>query len=157
MNDQQRHQQLVKELESLYRDNGGLNPRTVLEWARSNPSSELYRRIEWNDTVAAEEYRLQQVRSIIVSVRVRHSDGKTRPIYVSPVETRGWDGYQTLVSVLSDDERRARFLAQALGELEAMKKRYADLIEFCALIDKLTANLRAQQAAPSTPPSSPAP
>ena len=44
-----------------------VTPQEVLEKARDE-NSELHKCFEWNDSVAAEKYRLQQARAIIINL-----------------------------------------------------------------------------------------
>jgi hypothetical protein len=118
-----------QELADLYRENGGLRPGDVVAWAQANPSSALHGRFEWNDTAAAHQHRLAQARSIITEVEVVYPDRKVRQIYVSLVRTRGRQGYVSLADVMSDEDRRAEYLAQALDELHRVQEKYRDLEE----------------------------
>lgn len=122
-------QKYADELRSLYEEHGSLNPADVVEWARLHPESALHGRFTWDDTKAAHEYRLWQARQVITEVEVVWPDGKTRQAYVSEIPRRGKEGYSALVEVISDEERRAMFLAQALDEYERVGAKYADLQE----------------------------
>lgn len=117
------------ELDALYRKHRGLDPRIVVEWARRHPGSALHDRFEWNDTRAAEEYRLWQAREIITEVLVEYPDGKVRQAYVSLVAMRGRGkpGYLSMVDVLGDRKLRKQLLLQALNEYERVGEKYHDL------------------------------
>lgn len=52
-------EKVSKEIESI----PNATPSSILEFAR-NENSELHKCFEWDDTVAAEKYRLQQARNI---------------------------------------------------------------------------------------------
>jgi hypothetical protein len=121
------------ELAKIYDDEGGLMPESVVLWAQKNPTSALYTRFEWDDSKAAHAHRLWQARQLIVEVSVIYADGKRRQVYVSPMESRGEEGYLKLVEVLDDAERRALFLAQALAELERLSEKYRDLQELAGV------------------------
>ncbi len=99
-------QAIVDELSKLYEKHGGLKPEVVVDWAESHPDSALHSRFEWDDTVAGREYRLWQAREIITEVRVTYPDGREEQTYVSPIVSRGKEGYVTLVSVLSNAQKR---------------------------------------------------
>lgn len=129
MSRKQAAQHYANELDALYQKHGSLKPDLVVEWAREHPDSELHGRFEWNNTQAAHKYRLMQARQIITEVEVVYPDGSTRQVYVSPVEQRGDAGYSTLVEVISDEERRLRFLRQAVKEYRSIGLKYMDLVE----------------------------
>lgn len=112
----------------------GLSPRRVVDWARTHRSSALHGCFQWDNGKAAELYRLWQARELIVSVEVKYEDGKRRQVYVSPMSSRGSrGGYRRLVDVLSEDDARSAFLAQALTELERVCSKYDDLTELAGV------------------------
>lgn len=111
---------------------GKLDPKRVVEWAREHPESTLHGQFQWDDSKAAEEFRIWQARKLIVSVEVEYHDGEKRQVWVSPLPARG-KGYRQLVDVLSEEESRAQFLAQALDELTRLYAKYADLHELAGV------------------------
>ena len=117
------------ELAVLYAEHGSIDPEIVVEWAREHPESALHGRFIWDDTKAAHQYRLVQARNIITEVEIVHSDGKVRQVYVSPYDQRKKGGYVALVDVMSDQEKRQRFLVQALLEYQRLGEKYASLQE----------------------------
>lgn len=112
---------------------GGLDPKRVVSWAREHPESALHGQFQWDDSRAAEAFRIWQARKLIVSVEVVYHDGERRQVWVSPVPSRGRGGYRQLVDVLSEEESRAQFLAQALEELTRLHSKYADLHELAGV------------------------
>jgi hypothetical protein len=119
-------------------NNGVLNPRAVLERARDT-ASPLHEYFEWDDTEAAEAYRLAQVGALIRHVRftVVRADPITRAINVTT--TRGYQsrptmrqragGYESIDAILGDPLKRADLLGQVVRELAAYRRRYAELSE----------------------------
>jgi hypothetical protein len=130
----ERKSRIAKELAALS-TRGRLSARRVVEWARTHRASALHTCFQWDNTKAAEAYRIWQARELIVSVEVVYGDGKKRQVYVSPISIRGSKagGYQSLVSVLSDRDMRKQFLAQALAELELVLAKYEDLTELAGV------------------------
>jgi hypothetical protein len=129
----ERRANIAVELAALARG-GRLNPRRVVQWARAHRASALHGCFQWDNTKAAEQYRLWQARELIVSVEVKYEDGQRRQVYVSPLPSRGREGgYRRLVDVLSEKEARAQFLAQALEELERVCAKYEDLTELAGV------------------------
>lgn len=130
----ERRQRIAEELATLA-SRGRLAPRRVVRWARTHRKSALHGCFQWDDTRAAEQFRLWQARELIVSVEVTYADGKRRQVYVSPIVSRaGGHGYHRLVDVMSRAELRAQFLAQALDELERVCDRYTDLCELAGVL-----------------------
>lgn len=75
-------QAVGKELERCRNEDGGLHPEVVVSRAE-NPESPLHHAFEWDDSEAARQYRLDQARLLIRSVRVIHeSKNEERPAYV---------------------------------------------------------------------------
>lgn len=111
---------------------GRLTPTEVLEEARS-PESPLHDQFNWNDTEAAEKYRLMQASRLIVRLRVNvtvHSVPLRVPVYVRDPEVAG--SFRNIETVRSHEDasravivdemkrvtnavRRAKTVAAALG------------------------------------------
>ena len=125
------------ELRALTDDHGFIKPRVVVDWARVNRGSETAKHIEWDDTVAADKYRLDQARQLI-SVYVREDDGSRATI--SLVQDRNPSGgYRHLGSVLGNSELRAMALRQALRDFERWRIRYQHLRELAAVFEAAAA------------------
>src|SRR3954453_6495139 len=73
---------------------GLLNPHDVLEWARLHPGSALYQRIEWDDVVAADNWRLEQIRQLI-KYHVRSETGEPQVISLQIDRSNG-GGYRDI-------------------------------------------------------------
>lgn len=125
------------ELELVAKQNDGVLPaRAVVEFARSNPQSALHAQFEWDDSVAAERFRLDQARTIIASVTILPRDGRT-------VTVRAWcnlpsdrvtnPAYRPTVEVLSDEDMRAQLLGDVLGELGRLRRKHQDLTELASV------------------------
>jgi len=133
------------ELELIYGNHGTLDPATVVAFARANRSSALHGRFDWDNTRAAEKYRLWQARDLITEVEVTHADGRARQCYVSLMTMRGRGGYRSMVDVLSVADERAQLLAMALSELERTTAKYRDLVELAKTRGAISEARRAQQ------------
>lgn len=128
-------ERVASELATLCKEHGGLRPERIHGWAKSHKDSAIHGRLQWDDSKAGYQYRLWQIRQLIVEVRVIYPDNKPRQVYVSPVKERGKDGtgYQPLVDVMSDEEKRAAFLMQALAEYKRVGEKYKDLQELAGV------------------------
>ncbi|QCI93376.1 hypothetical protein [Novosphingobium sp. EMRT-2] len=119
------------ELERIrVRHNGRLEPEWVVHTAKAakNPLHDLF---EWDDNVAAQNYRVDQARGIIRSIEVvveAAEERKPMRAFVSVVQERD-RSYTSVVHAMSDPDLRKQVLRAALTELEAWRKRYAELVE----------------------------
>ena len=137
-------QQQLKELKTIQKKNGGqLFPVDVVDYAR-NPKSALHSAFEWDDTAAAERYRIDQARNIIrISVEVIETERETITIhpFVALYDERKHGGYRSVTVLMKTEEGRQRVLDTALWELNAFKKKYKDLKVLASVfaeIDKLS-------------------
>ncbi len=104
-----------------------LHAADALRWAAENPDSSLYRVIEWDDTKAAYEYRLNQVRHLI-QLHVVNEDQS--PLLVSLSIDRPYGGgYRSIDDVGNIPDLREVMLSDALAELERVQSKYARVQE----------------------------
>lgn len=126
---------IAAELSRIAAGNGGvLRPSDVVTAARPK-SSPLHGRFTWDDSEAAEQYRLLQARQIIrVTVHMLPPEfEQVEPcrVWVSLMNDRTKEdgGYRSLVNVLSDKELRGQLLSEALAEMESFTAKYRQLSE----------------------------
>ena len=119
-----------------------VKPEQVLDKARDS-ESELHKCFDWDDSSAAEKYRLHQARLVINHLIVvkRDVDEEKEPVQFRVMlknDTARESGYkQTLVMVRDEDEYK-KMLEQAYRELHSFKQKYSclsELAEIIALID----------------------
>lgn len=119
-----------------------LPPSTVVDAARPK-SSPLHDYFEWDDTIAAEQHRLSQARSLIAAVILLPFEEKP-PVraFVSLSSDRAkGGGYRTIESVMASAVLRQQLLDDALEELRRVREQYRQLQELDAVwevIDKET-------------------
>jgi len=115
------------------RAGGILQPEQVVEAARPEDSP-LHSSFTWDDTEAAQNYRIWQAR-VLIRTTVKYIDvaGTQTPVRVfvslTPDREQESGGYRTTVSVLSDRELRAQMMADALDELRRFELKYSQLKE----------------------------
>lgn len=111
----------------LEADSGqGITAEAVLERARP-PESPLHPLFEWDDTEAAEKYRLYQARVIINEIKVvieqvEYPAFENVRIRISDAETER--AYKTREEIQSVEEYRRQIIAKALGQMGYWKKQY---------------------------------
>lgn len=121
-----------EELERIrVRNNGRLDNGDVVREARDK-ASPIHSAFEWNDKKAAEAYRLDQAGDLIRSIDVvmTEPDGPKKQLRAFVSVKRDEDrSYTSIGHAMSDEELRAQVVAQAWAELDAWRKRYAELVE----------------------------
>ena len=127
---------VAMEIDRLASENGNRVDANLLLASAESPTSPIRTEFNWDDSAAAHEFRLNQARNLMNSLRVvieRPSGGPiTAPLMVT-VEKPGSAGqkhdYTTLAWAMSDEDLRTEVLRNALRELAAFKRKYATLSE----------------------------
>jgi len=109
---------VIQRIRSLENERGELTPHAVLDDAR-DPSSPLHSQFDWDDTRAAEKYRVEQARRLIRTVRLVITERNTQVrsvAYVRDPDKEYADAGYVSTAALRTDEQRAR--AALVKELE---------------------------------------
>ena len=123
--------QVAKELSSLGKK---LTPQQIVEQARKKNSA-MHNIFEWDNSKAADEWRLHQARLLMCAiVTIKSDDGDGQPIRafvsVSADQDDSEEGskkqrhYVSMSAAMSKAEWREEVLADARRELEGWSKRY---------------------------------
>jgi hypothetical protein len=155
MSDQKQRESAIRnELTRLAAEHGGeLQPKAVVDAARSEDSP-LHKSFDWDDSEAAEKWRLTQARNLIRAVVTYETVGnktvETR-VFVSltPDRKENGDGYRLTSSVMSDEAHRQQLLTDAMGEMQRFKDKYrrlAELAKVFAAMDEVTSSDLAKSA-----------
>lgn len=121
---------------------GKLMPRDVVEEA-ANDKSPIHPVFEWDDEKAAEEFRLEQARSMLRSIFVKISEADE--LINQYVNVRFADDDRCYVGIqqaVQDPEMRKQLLDQALREIVAWRKRHRQLKELSAVFDAVDRQLQ---------------
>lgn len=117
---------------------GELTPEDILEDAR-NDNSPLHSFFEWDDSAAAEQYRLQQARGLIrsvVAIYVRPDRPAVRQrAYVNIKAPGEPQHYRESSHAMSVKSTRDIVLKTAWREFQSWRNRYKDLQEFSELFE----------------------
>ena len=98
------------------------------EFAR-NKKTALHKKFCWDDTAAAEKFRLLQASGIIRSIKVEivQKDNPDTVIkireYVSLPADRGGKGYREINNVLTEADLRLQYIESVQSEFEAIRKK----------------------------------
>lgn len=112
-------------------DDGLLHADLVVDWAEANPASSLHAQFQWDDVIAAREFRIYQARRLI-QLHVVAEDGSPQMVSLSFDRTKG-GGYRSLSDVLQSRDLSDIMLADALAELERVQKRYERVKELTSV------------------------
>lgn len=133
-----------KHFQKLEKKEGTLTSQNVLESARSEKSP-IHSLFEWDDTKAAEQYRLKQAAQLICNLTVEiETDDK-------PIECRAYmdvseakvGSFINVQSAFQSEESRDVVLRRALNELSAFKAKYKNLMELKDVFDVIDTHLEA--------------
>lgn len=120
-----------------------LEPPEVVEYARNNPQSELHKGFEWNDSKAAEQYRLQQARQIIYNIRIIQVEDDVNVDVAKTVEYIPYthldtiSGYKSTIEVYKNEEDYEQLKQQAYRDLLYWSKKYNNIVEFKQIFEDI--------------------
>lgn len=136
-----------QEFEAIERENGELTREAVVDRARPE-NAPLHPLFQWDDAVAAEEYRKEQAHKLIcnlVIVKARNEPEKppiTYRAFVNTNESSTTRGrYMNIQAVTENPETHRILLENAKRELRTFMQKYEtlqELTELMTIIDEFT-------------------
>ena len=129
-----------KVAEEIMEIGSDVKPEQIVERAKDE-DSELHKCFEWDDTIAAEKYRIVQARRVVRFLVIKE---ESKPVdrpevrYFVKSDKSHESGYKPTQMVVKVDTEYEKLLAQAYAELQAFKKKYhmlEELREIFELID----------------------
>lgn len=129
-------QKVYEEIQSI---GDSYTPREILAYARNNENSELHKCFDWDDTTAAEKWRIHTARNICCSLKVEvtQEEGK-EPVAYRLIQTdKEEKAYKPVVLTVRNDDEYSRLLKQAKEELASFKRRYESIVELESVIDEI--------------------
>lgn len=141
-------------LNRIEQKEGQVTKEAFLDYSRDE-NSETHSLFEWNDSIAAEKYRLRQAGNIIAQLEVTivHEDTQPREITaqieteepkehqinafvnIAPKAPTVSATYYNVSRAMSDEETRKQVLRNALFELQAFERKYKNFTEFAELFE----------------------
>lgn len=116
--------------------NHKITPKELVKEAR-NKKNPCHTHFTWDNTKAAELYRLDQARYLLRSIlviEVERENVTYRPVFVcNRYGGQETAPYKDFVEVMKNPDERALLLACAMAEFEAFRKKYGRLVELAAL------------------------
>jgi hypothetical protein len=124
---------------------GELTPKAVVDAARSKRHP-LHVHFEWDDSIAAENYRVDQARSLIRVIRV-HDEATPEPAraFIS-INSRTGTSYRSLADVKRSPDFQQAVMAQADKDLEAFQRRYRELTDICEFVSAARDRIKEKQS-----------
>ncbi len=129
------------ELQAIEQRYGAIKPDLVVSEARPK-GSPLHPFFTWDNGKAADQWRLEEARQIVRSVRIIHDDipAAEQPVIRAFVSVKASDrdrfdgtGYISTTRAMKVAFYHDQVLASAKNELEQWRRRYSDLKEFGTL------------------------
>ena len=120
-----------KELEVIESERELTND-SVLDFAKKNKKSELYKCFEWNDTIAGEKYRLSQANKILQSISIVVSDTEpeeTTKAFVNIKTQEEKRIFKNIVSVIENDEEYLQLKEKAKRDFISYKDKYDKVLK----------------------------
>lgn len=135
--------QIVGEkLEEIERKYGTITKEYFLEESRSEESS-THNLFEWNDSIAAEKYRLTQAGTVIRMIAIKVDDKrldepKTVRAFVNIERDDVTAGrFVNILSGMNNEEQRRVILKNALADLLQIKRKYENLTELAGVFSAI--------------------
>ena len=116
-----------------------VKPEEIVDKARDE-STELHKCFEWDDTKAAERYRLHQARQIVCHLIVKEVDDTAQKPEVRVFyKTDNTEGYKPVEYIMRNEDEYHKLLDRALTELKAFQRKYSTLKELGGLFEAINA------------------
>ena len=111
--------------------------KDILELARDE-TTELHKCFDWDDTTAAEKWRLHTARMICCSLKVVVQSEDKPPVSYRIIQHDTQEkAYKPVVLTVRNDDEYARLLKQAKAEMKLFKERYKRIVELESVIDEI--------------------
>lgn len=139
-------EKVATHIKNLEAEHGTVTSEIFLESARDE-SSEMHKLFEWDNSVAAEKYRVMQAAQIIVSIRVTTIDDdgkKSEPsrVFVNVAKEHNRNcQYVQINTAMEEQNTRDQVLKHALTELSWFRSKYGQLQEMARVIRAIDAVL----------------
>lgn len=116
-----------------------VKPEEIVDKARDE-STELHKCFEWDDTKAAEKYRVYQARQIVCHLIVKEvNDDSPKQEVRFFYKTDSQEGYKPTSYIMRNENEYHKLLDRALSELKAFQRKYNTLKELDGLFEAINA------------------
>lgn len=130
--------QIVGEVCQSVEKDGKVTPKDLVDASRPKDAP-LHNEFEWNDKIASEKYREVQAGYIIRSVAIRITSIPAEVTKVNVQITKAEDepnvrfyhaierdgkGFENIETIVTDDEKEAKLMAQCVKDIKYFKEKY---------------------------------
>lgn len=123
-------------LKAIHDQHGTLTAALVVDTAR-DPGHPLHSRFEWDDSIAAEKWRLEQAGQLLRVVKLPPDPARPGDLRAF-VAVKGAEShraeYVPTEQAMADEFTRTLVLRDMEREWKALKRRYQHMAEFAALV-----------------------
>jgi len=141
---------IIDELLDLNKTNN-LTPERIVNRA-SNPKSPLHNLFDWNDSIAATKWRLQQARVLVNEVKViieqkEYFAFENVSVNLSIEDTESLRVYKPVTEILGTEELRKQVIKSALDHLaywERQNEKYSELVPIIKSAERVRKKLERQ-------------
>lgn len=123
-----------EELERIHSKHGALRASDVVEEARPADAA-LHPAFEWNDAIAAEEWRMHTARNLIRSVHVINEHQEPASVYVNVQTESSGREYQPVEVVVNRPDLYGMAVYEAQQRINAARKALDDLVSAAGASD----------------------
>ena len=126
---------LIAQLEAVREEHGALTPALLVDVAR-DPDHPLHPRFEWDDSVAAEKWRLEQAGQLL-RVTFRPDPQKAsdlRAFVAVKGESTPTSEYVPVVEALADPITRELLLKQMKRDAQTFQRRWRHMASFADVV-----------------------
>lgn len=122
---------VYREISSIGKE---VKPEEIVSYAKNNTESELHKCFTWDDTEAAEKWRIQEARFIVCNLKISYikDDADKKPKMVRAMlrtDIAPDAGYKQTVEIVQNKDEYAGMLAVAKMELHRFERKYSMLTE----------------------------
>lgn len=128
-------QKVYEEIMEICDDLESASPKDILEKAKEE-ETELHKCFTWNDSVAAERWRVHEARLIVRQLVIKEEVvPKDRPEVRVFYKTDNESGYKPTELIVTKQDEYKELLKRAYAELQAFKRKYSMLKELQEIFD----------------------
>lgn len=131
---------IISELKRIATANDGILVAEHVVEAAKRAASPLHNMFDWDDSEAANKWRIHQARQLIrVTVEYigKGEDKIPMRVFVSLTDDRVEGGYRVTAQVLSDAAKRKQMLDDAIEEMNRFRRKYAALKELAEVFEAM--------------------
>ena len=139
------------EMEKIEQRDGEVTSKSLLEAGRPQESA-LHSLFEWDDSKAAEQYRLKQATDVITHIHIRVEENPKEP-YRAYVNIQQSDGqtergrFINVTTAMENEETRMVVLSAAMTEMKRFSAKYAKYKELSEVFEAIDKTLKRLQEA----------